>query len=241
MYHFRCMKFKPLVIRIWNQNIAISTIVGTSSHNIYICVYISGIIAGINHSSQLLYCDYHPIISTGQPIIFSLDLIIIEVTNTSYSGDLLQQLWWMVNSCNYPRYIYTNVCIPVDFLNMATKWLVTFNTQKTETMTISRKIDKPDVTILESSNWTFSIFLLSDILMLSHITSAYSNRGLTNKHLQIYTIITHAMLLLFPSSVHEPHCITIPSFHLPFDCGMENLPKATTSIIIKWFWRYIWF
>ena len=26
----------------------------------------------------------------------------------------------------------------------ATKWLVTFNAQKTETMTISRKIDKPD-------------------------------------------------------------------------------------------------
>ena len=32
VYHFRCMKFKPLVIWIWNQNIAISTIVGTSSH-----------------------------------------------------------------------------------------------------------------------------------------------------------------------------------------------------------------
>jgi hypothetical protein len=26
--HFRCMKFKPLVIWIWYQNIAISTIVG---------------------------------------------------------------------------------------------------------------------------------------------------------------------------------------------------------------------
>ena len=33
--HFRCMKFKPLVIWIWNQNIAISTIVGTSSHITY--------------------------------------------------------------------------------------------------------------------------------------------------------------------------------------------------------------
>ena len=32
VYHFRCMKFKPLVIWIWNQNIAISTIIGTSSH-----------------------------------------------------------------------------------------------------------------------------------------------------------------------------------------------------------------
>jgi hypothetical protein len=30
--HFRCMKFRPLVIWIWNQNIAISTIVGTLSH-----------------------------------------------------------------------------------------------------------------------------------------------------------------------------------------------------------------
>ena len=30
--HFRCMKFKLLVIWISNQNIAISTIVGTSSH-----------------------------------------------------------------------------------------------------------------------------------------------------------------------------------------------------------------
>ena len=30
--HFRCKKFNPLVIWIWNQNIAISTIVGTSSH-----------------------------------------------------------------------------------------------------------------------------------------------------------------------------------------------------------------
>ena len=32
VYHFRCMKFKSLVIWIWYQNIAISTIVGTSSH-----------------------------------------------------------------------------------------------------------------------------------------------------------------------------------------------------------------
>ena len=32
VYHFRCMKFKTLVICIWDQNIAISTIVGTSFH-----------------------------------------------------------------------------------------------------------------------------------------------------------------------------------------------------------------
>jgi hypothetical protein len=30
--HFRCKEFNPLVIWIWNQNIAISTIVGTSPH-----------------------------------------------------------------------------------------------------------------------------------------------------------------------------------------------------------------
>ena len=36
--HFRCMKFKPLVIWICNQNIAISTIVGTSSHIRIICL-----------------------------------------------------------------------------------------------------------------------------------------------------------------------------------------------------------
>ena len=36
--HFRCKEFNPLVIRICNQNIAISTIVGTSSHNLIIGV-----------------------------------------------------------------------------------------------------------------------------------------------------------------------------------------------------------
>ena len=30
--HFRCKEFNPLVIWIWNQNISISTIVGTSSN-----------------------------------------------------------------------------------------------------------------------------------------------------------------------------------------------------------------
>ena len=34
--------------------------------------------------------------------------------------------------------------------------------------------------------------------------------------------LTHAILLLFPSSVHEPHFTTIPLFHLPFDCGIYN-------------------
>jgi hypothetical protein len=40
--HFRCMKICPLVIWIWNQNIAISTIVGTSSHikaHSFVCYY----------------------------------------------------------------------------------------------------------------------------------------------------------------------------------------------------------
>jgi hypothetical protein len=36
--HFRCKEFNPLVIWIWNQYIAISTIVGTSSHNMIIGV-----------------------------------------------------------------------------------------------------------------------------------------------------------------------------------------------------------
>ena len=42
VYHFRCMKFKPLVMWIWYQNIAISTIVGTSSHityKVHNCIY----------------------------------------------------------------------------------------------------------------------------------------------------------------------------------------------------------
>jgi hypothetical protein len=43
VYHFRCMKFKPLVIWIWNQNIAISTIVGTSSHIIYLASVLNNI------------------------------------------------------------------------------------------------------------------------------------------------------------------------------------------------------
>ena len=34
--------------------------------------------------------------------------------------------------------------------------------------------------------------------------------------------LAHAMLLLFPSCVREPHFITIPLFHLPFDCGTYN-------------------
>ena len=41
VYHFRCMKFKPLVIWIWNQHIVISTIVGTSSHIIILCTLTS--------------------------------------------------------------------------------------------------------------------------------------------------------------------------------------------------------
>ena len=53
-----------------------------------------------------------------------------------------------------------------DFLNndltkihdWATKWLVNFNAQKTETMTISRKIDKR---IISHSTWTAKRFLLS--------------------------------------------------------------------------------
>ena len=37
--HFRCKEFYSLVLWIWNQNIAISTIVGTSSHNKWVRGY----------------------------------------------------------------------------------------------------------------------------------------------------------------------------------------------------------
>jgi len=39
---FRCKEFDPLVLWIWNQNIAISTIVGTSSHinNFFVCLFV---------------------------------------------------------------------------------------------------------------------------------------------------------------------------------------------------------
>jgi hypothetical protein len=36
--HFWCKEFNPLVIWIWNQIIAVSNIVGTSSHNMTIGV-----------------------------------------------------------------------------------------------------------------------------------------------------------------------------------------------------------
>ena len=38
------------------------------------------------------------------------------------------------------------------FYDWATKWLVTFNAQKTKTMTMSRNIDKPDHTPLYMDN-----------------------------------------------------------------------------------------
>jgi hypothetical protein len=52
VYHFRCMKFKPLVIWIWNQNIAMSTTVGTSSH--------------ITPPSFMKFCPVVPEICRGQ-------------------------------------------------------------------------------------------------------------------------------------------------------------------------------
>jgi hypothetical protein len=58
--HFRCMKFKPLVIWIWNQNIAISTIVGTSSHirNIVITRY---------RYTPMVSCSSRPILTLIMP------------------------------------------------------------------------------------------------------------------------------------------------------------------------------
>ena len=54
VYHFRCMKFKPLVIWIWYQNIAISTIVGTSSHirNVF---YLFQHVFVLDHASIVLF------------------------------------------------------------------------------------------------------------------------------------------------------------------------------------------
>jgi hypothetical protein len=54
----------------------------------------------------------------------------------------------------------------------ATKWLVTFDVQKTETMTISRKINKPNHPPLYMDN--------KDISTVSEHKHLYSNRGLTN-------------------------------------------------------------
>ena len=52
--HFRCKEFNPLVIWIWNQNIVISTIVGTSSH--------------INKTKVLLPPAYVTIADFGYPV-----------------------------------------------------------------------------------------------------------------------------------------------------------------------------
>ena len=56
VYHFRCMKFKPLVIWIWNHNIAISAIVGTSSHIIVLLITVQLKYNLLSCSRGLLFC-----------------------------------------------------------------------------------------------------------------------------------------------------------------------------------------
>jgi hypothetical protein len=52
--HFRCQEFNPIVIWIWNQNIAISTIVGTSSHIIF-----NKLVLGIKKKIRFMYTFVH--------------------------------------------------------------------------------------------------------------------------------------------------------------------------------------
>jgi hypothetical protein len=64
----------------------------------------------------------------------------------------------------------------------ATKWLVTFNAQKTETMTISRKINKPDHPPFYMDN--------NDISTVSehkHLGLVISDNGSWEKHIDMIT------------------------------------------------------
>ena len=56
--HFRCKEFNPIVIWIWNQNIAISTIVGTSSHIIF-NILVLGIQKKIRFMYTFVHCIHH--------------------------------------------------------------------------------------------------------------------------------------------------------------------------------------
>ena len=64
----------------------------------------------------------------------------------------------------------------------ATKWLVTFNAQKTETMTISRKIDKPDhpPLYMDSND-------ISTVSEYKHLGIVISDNGSWEKHIDMIT------------------------------------------------------
>jgi hypothetical protein len=64
----------------------------------------------------------------------------------------------------------------------ATKWLVTFNAQKSETMTISRQIDKPDHPPLYMDNNDISI-----VSEHKHLGLVISDNGSWEKHIDMIT------------------------------------------------------
>ena len=68
----------------------------------------------------------------------------------------------------------------------AIKWLVTFNAQKTETMTISRKIDKPDhpPLYMDSND-------ISTVSVNKHLGLVISDNGSWEKHIDIITEKAH--------------------------------------------------
>ena len=74
-------------------------------------------------------------------IIFINDSVTdIQSTIKLFADDT--SLYLIVDDPNEPADSLKNDLTKIH--DWATKWLVTFNVQKTETMTISRKIDKPD-------------------------------------------------------------------------------------------------
>jgi hypothetical protein len=64
----------------------------------------------------------------------------------------------------------------------ATKWLVTFNAQKTEPMTISRKIHKPDHPPLYKGNKD-----ISTVSEHKHLGLVISDNGGWDKHIDMIT------------------------------------------------------
>ena len=68
------------------------------------------------------------------------------------------------------------------FRDWTTKWLVTFNAEKTETMTISRKINKPDDPPLYMYNNYFST-----VSEHRHLGLVSSDNGSWEKHIDMIT------------------------------------------------------
>jgi hypothetical protein len=64
----------------------------------------------------------------------------------------------------------------------STKWLVNFNPQKTETMTISRKLNKP-----YQSNLIMNNTIISTVTEHKHLGLQLSDDGNWNKHIDMIT------------------------------------------------------